>query len=153
MLLSQRILDIEICLDQVASRIPGFLSTKLGLYNSSLSHAINKLIDENLVEKKAIATARATWGITQKNTVAWTGKIPRCLTEHRDLILIHDLGNCLHTNDARDLLQPGDHLERLHTPSGIRNKVMLSLLFQARRMAHLLSGAGGLKVGGEQLDR
>mgnify|MGYP000853453547 CR=1 FL=1 len=93
--MSQRILDIEICLDQVASRIPGFLSTKLGLYNSSLSHAINKLIDENLVEKKATATARATWGITQKNTVAWTGKIPRCLTEHRDLILIHDLGNSL----------------------------------------------------------
>jgi DNA-binding MarR family transcriptional regulator len=50
LLLSQPILTIEICLDQ-ASRIPGFLSKKLGLYNSSLSHAINKLIDEKLVEK------------------------------------------------------------------------------------------------------
>ena len=151
--MSQPILTIEICLDQVASRIPGFLSTKLGLYNSSLSHAINKLIDENLVEKKSNSYSQSNLGHHQKNTVAWTGKIPGCLAEHRDLILIHDLGNCLHTNDARGLLQPGDHLERLRTPSGISNKVMLSLLFQARRMAHLLSGAGGLKVGGEQLDR
>ena len=60
--MSQQIFSIEICLDPVACRIQGFLSTKLGLYNSSLSHAINKLIDENLVEKNSNSYSQSNLG-------------------------------------------------------------------------------------------
>ena len=60
--MSQPILAIDICLDPVACRIPGFLSTKLGFYKSSLSHAINKLIDENLVEKKSNSYSQSNLG-------------------------------------------------------------------------------------------
>ena len=102
----------------------------------------------------ARSTARATWGITQKNTVAWMGKIPRCLAEHRDLILIHDLGNSLRIQVTLAVCCDREIIENDSAiPSGNRHKVMLPLLSQARRMAHLLSGAEALKVGGEQPDR
>ena len=83
------------------------------------------------------------------------GKIPRCFAEHRDLILSHDLGNSLHIQVMlgvvccdREIIENDSAI-----PSGNRHKVMLLLLSQARCMAHLLSGAEALKVGGEQPDR
>ena len=83
------------------------------------------------------------------------GKIPGCLAEQRDLILIHDLGNSLRiqvmlraVSCDREIIENDSAI-----PSGNCHKVMLPLLSQAGRMAHLLSGAEALKMGAVQPDR
>ncbi|MDD4776191.1 MAG: ArsR family transcriptional regulator [Syntrophomonas sp.] len=78
-------------LDQGASQTTRVLSTKLGLHQSSVSHALKALMEEDLVIKNGKSYRLSNVGIIQKNTLEWMGKTLRCLKDHRDFFLSHDL--------------------------------------------------------------
>ena len=66
-------------------------SIGLGLHQSSVSHALKKLHLEDLVIKKGKSYRLSNVGSIQKNTLEWMGKTLRCLKDHRDFFLSHDL--------------------------------------------------------------
>ncbi len=67
------------------------LSQKLCQYQSSVSHTLKELMEEGMVVKKGKSYSLSNVGIIQKNTQEWMGKTLRCLAEHRDFIMSHDL--------------------------------------------------------------
>ena len=56
-----------------------------------MSHILKELIEEDQGQKKGKSYSLSNVGIIQKNTLAWMGKTLRCLGDHRDFILSHDL--------------------------------------------------------------
>jgi len=67
------------------------LSDKLGLHQSSVSHALKALMEEDLVIKKGKSYRLSCVGIIQKNTLEWMGKTLKCLKDHKDFFLSHYL--------------------------------------------------------------
>jgi predicted transcriptional regulator len=74
-----------------APRPPGFLSDKLGLHQSSVSHALKELMEGGLVIKKGKGYLLSNVGIIQKNAQKWMVSTLRCLKDHKDFFLSHDL--------------------------------------------------------------
>ena len=111
------------------------LSQKLGLHQSSVSHTLKELMEDDLVVKKGKSYSLSNVGIIQKNTQELMGRTLRYLKDHRDFIRSHDLSG----------IPPGlqvtlgvvcDGLEITENdpaiPNGIQQKVILPLLTQAR---------------------
>ena len=67
------------------------LSSKLGLHQSSVSHTLKELIEEDLVIKKGKGYRLSNLGIIQKNLTRWMGKTLRCMEAEKDFFLSHDL--------------------------------------------------------------
>ena len=78
-------------LEQGESVTTTALSQKHALHQSSISHTLKELMEEDLVIKKGKGYLLSNIGTIQKNTVAWMGKTLRCLKDHRDFFLSHDL--------------------------------------------------------------
>ncbi len=78
-------------LDQEKPATTKVLSTRLALHQSSVSHALKELMEEDLVTKKGKGYRLSNVGLIQKNTVAWMERTLKCLKDHRDFILSHDL--------------------------------------------------------------
>lgn len=78
-------------LDHGAPQTTRAMSLKLGLHQSSVSHILKDLIDEDLVIKKGKGYLLSNVGIIQRNTKLWMRKTLRCLDENKDFILSHDL--------------------------------------------------------------
>jgi len=67
------------------------LSEKLRLHQSSVSHTLKELMEEDLVTKKGKGYRLSNLGFIQKNTMDCLGKTLRCLKDQRDFFLSHDL--------------------------------------------------------------
>ena len=112
------------------------LSSKLGLHQSSVSHTLKELIEEDLVIKKGKGYRLSNVGIIQKNLTKWMGKTLRCLAERRDFFLSHELKGippgfqvtmgvvC----DSQEIIENDPAIPRC-----IQEKVILPLLSQARQ--------------------
>ena len=79
------------CLDRGESVTTRALSQKLSLHQSSISHILKELMEADLVIKKGKGYLLSNIGTIQKNTVAWMGMTLRCLNDHKDFFLSHDL--------------------------------------------------------------
>jgi predicted transcriptional regulator len=69
------------------------LSDKLELHQSSVSHTLKELIEEDLVIKKGKGYRLSNLGIIQKNLTKWMGKTLRCVEDEKDFFLSHDLSS------------------------------------------------------------
>jgi len=69
------------------------LSSKLGLHQSSVSHTLKELIEEDLVIKNGKGYQLSNVGIIQKNLTRWMGKTLRCMEAEKDFFLSHDLSS------------------------------------------------------------
>ncbi len=78
-------------LDQVQPQTTHALSQKLKLHQSSVSHKLKELAERDLVVKKGKSYCLINAGIIEKNTLEWTGKTLRCIQDHKDFILSHDI--------------------------------------------------------------
>jgi predicted transcriptional regulator len=67
------------------------LSQKLELHQSSVSHTLNELMEEDLVTKKGKGYRLSNVGLIQRNVQDRMAKTLRCLMDHRDFFLSHDL--------------------------------------------------------------
>jgi len=67
------------------------LSSKLRLHQSSISHTLKELIEEDLVIKNGKAYRLSNLGVIQKNISKLIGKTLICIEEEKDFILSHDL--------------------------------------------------------------
>ena len=67
------------------------LSQKLELHQSSVSHALKRMMEDELVIKKGRGYCLSNVGIIQRSTQEWMGKTLGCLKNHRSFILGHDL--------------------------------------------------------------
>ena len=84
-------LTTRICLDHKEPRTTRALSQKLGLHQSSVSHPLKDLMEEDLVKKKGKNYRLSNIGVIQKNSQEWIGRTQRCLNDYRDFILRRDL--------------------------------------------------------------
>lgn len=78
-------------LDHIQPQTTRALSQKLNLHQSSVSHTLKELVERDLAVKKGKAYCLSNVGIIEKNTLEWTGKTLRCLQDHKDFILRHDI--------------------------------------------------------------
>ena len=67
------------------------LSQKLGLHQSSVSHTLKELMEEDLVTKKGKGYRLSNIGIIQRNIHNLMGKSLSFLEDHKDFFLSHDL--------------------------------------------------------------
>ena len=67
------------------------LSEKLRLHQSSVSHILKELMEEDLVTKKGKGYRLSNVGLIQRNVQDRMAKTLRCLVDHRDFFLSHDL--------------------------------------------------------------
>ena len=101
-----------------------------------MSHILKELIEEDQGQEKGKSCSPSNIGIIQKNTLSWMGKTLRCLGDHRDLILSHDLSGIPSAFqvtigvvcDGREIIENDPAI-----PNGIHQKVILPLLSQTRR--------------------
>ncbi|NYT10305.1 MAG: hypothetical protein GKC09_10300 [Methanosarcinales archaeon] len=56
-----------------------------------MSHTLKGMMEEDLVAKKGKSYYLTNIGIIQRNIREWTGKSQRCLQDHRDFFLSHNL--------------------------------------------------------------
>ena len=78
-------------LEQEESSTTRALSARLALHQSSVSHTLKELMEEDLVTKKGKGYLLSNVGIIQKNTQELMGKTLRYLDDHKDFFLSHDL--------------------------------------------------------------
>jgi predicted transcriptional regulator len=62
------------------------LSQNLELHQSSVSHTLKELMEEDLVIKKGKSYLLSNVGIIEKNAQELMAKTLRCLNDHRDFI-------------------------------------------------------------------
>ena len=86
--LTRRVLQ---SLDRIHPQTTRTLGQKLNLHQSSVSHTLKELLERDLVIKKGKSYCLSNLGIIEKNTLEWTGKTLRCLQDHKDFILSHDI--------------------------------------------------------------
>jgi DNA-binding transcriptional ArsR family regulator len=86
--LKERVME---SLDHKEPQTTRALSQKLGLHQSSVSHTLKELMEEDLVIKKGKSYLLSNVGIIQNNVQKWMGKTLRCLEDHKDFFLSHDL--------------------------------------------------------------
>lgn len=86
--LTRRVLQ---SLDRIHPQTTRTLGQKLNLHQSSVSHTLKELVERDLVVKKGKSYCLSNVGIIEKNTLEWTGKTLRCLQDHKDFILSHDI--------------------------------------------------------------
>ena len=78
-------------LEQEESATTRALSTRLALHQSSVSHTLKELMEEDLVTKKGKGYRLSNVGIIQRNIHNLMIKSLRCLEDHKDFFLSHDL--------------------------------------------------------------
>ena len=67
------------------------LSQKLGLHQSSVSHTLKELMEQDLVVKKGKSYSLSNVGIIQRSIQNWMEKSLGCLWDHKEFFLSHDL--------------------------------------------------------------
>ena len=78
-------------LEQEESATTRALSARLALHQSSVSHTLKELMEEDLVTKKGKGYRLSNVGIIQRNIHNLMGKSLRCLEDHKDFFLSHNL--------------------------------------------------------------
>ncbi|MGV8174697.1 MAG: hypothetical protein ACP5OU_03250, partial [Methanothrix sp.] len=100
-----------------------------------MSHILKELIEEDQGEKKGKSYSLSNIGIIQENTQEWMGKTLRCLADHKDFILSHELSgippSLLVTIgvvcDGREIIENDPTIS-----NSIHKKLILPLLAEAR---------------------